>query len=272
MSQSNKLRCLFWNARSLRKCKQELPSLLQDLDIFICVESWLQADSAENFNFAGFLTYRKDRLHAGGGGILLLVRKSIGYIEINDVTPPDRSVEMTGIKITNLMPAIGIIVCYRTPDRNLNQQQWDSIISHSQKLEYCIMVGDFNAHNKSWNCDKTDSNGEKLLNSIENHDLFIHNVNSKTYVNAHQTKKSNLDLIISSINLADKINYTVSDDTLGSDHFPINFTIDTVGGCGEVNDEHLFCINIMTGLLSYGASPRRVRVVARSAYKARERV
>ena len=88
------------------------------------------------------------------------------------------------------------------------------------------MVGDFNAHNKSWNCDKTDSNREKLFNSIENHNLFIHNGNSKTYVNAHQTKKSNLDLIISSINLADKINFLVSDDTLGSDHFPINFIID----------------------------------------------
>ena len=46
----------------------------------------------------------------------------------------------------------------------------------------------------------------------------------------------------------------------------------SVGGCGEVNDEHLFFINIMTGLLSYGAFPRHVRVVARSAYKARERV
>ena len=32
---------LFWNARSIRNRKTELPTLLNSIDIFICVESWL---------------------------------------------------------------------------------------------------------------------------------------------------------------------------------------------------------------------------------------
>ncbi|OXU17649.1 hypothetical protein TSAR_002669 [Trichomalopsis sarcophagae] len=33
------LKCLFWNAKSLNKRIQELPALLLNLDVFVCVET-----------------------------------------------------------------------------------------------------------------------------------------------------------------------------------------------------------------------------------------
>ena len=38
---------------------------------------------------------------------------------------------------------------------------------------------------------------------------------------------SNLDLLISTMSCADKVNYHIGDDTLGSDHFPIFFNVNT---------------------------------------------
>ena len=89
------------------------------------------------------------------------------------------------------------------------------------------MVGDFNAHNKLWNCDKTDSQGEKLLNSIEIFNLFLHNLYTYSHIDAKQVKKSNINLIITSFNLVDKIDFSINNDTLGSDHFPIFISINT---------------------------------------------
>ena len=225
MANYNKLKCLFWNARSLRTRKNELPTILSDLDIFICVETWLK--DSNDYQIPGFVSYRKDRLHSNGGGILILVKKSVGYVELTDLTTPDILVELVGIKVTNFSPSISIIVCYKTPDCYLNQQQWDTIIENSSKTDYCLMVGEFNAHNNLGNCNKTDSHGEKLLNSIENFNLFVHNSDTYSHIDAKQGKKSNIDLIITSLNLADKLDFSINDDTLGSDHFPVFITINT---------------------------------------------
>ena len=35
------LKILFWNCRSINKRKKELHKILEDLDMFVCVESWL---------------------------------------------------------------------------------------------------------------------------------------------------------------------------------------------------------------------------------------
>jgi len=67
--QYTKLRLMFWNPRSISKKKEELKKILTDLDIFICVESWLTREAKE-FNFTGFKTFRKDRQHSRGGVFL----------------------------------------------------------------------------------------------------------------------------------------------------------------------------------------------------------
>lgn len=223
----NTLRFLFWNARSLKKRIQELPTLLLNLDVFICVESWLSADkdSEKRINFPGFLTLRQDRLHSRGGGIVIMIRKNIAYFEIKDIKSPDLSVELYGIKITNTNPSLDIIVCYRSPGSTLSQAQWDMIVNNTNNRNNCILVGDFNSHNQAWNCVNNDINGVRFLNSIDNHNLLVHNVDTNTYINLHSDRKSNLDLIISSQNIYEKINVTVLDGLYGSDHFPVFFEI-----------------------------------------------
>ena len=69
------LKFCFWNARSINQRRNELPDILKNLDIFICVESWL-ADNDKNNDYifsSDFVQYKKNRTYAVGGGILSLL-------------------------------------------------------------------------------------------------------------------------------------------------------------------------------------------------------
>lgn len=224
---SSDLNILYWNARSINAHKEELEVILKGVDIFVCVESWLKPDI--KFNIRGFNVFRKDRENMRGGGILFLVRKKYAYKEITIPNAIHDTVELSGININNISPPLNIFTCYRTPGHNLNQNQWDEIISSVQSLpKDCILVGDFNAHHTIWNCDHNCTNGERLYNTIDDSDLFLHNLDTYTHIDLHRNKKSNIDLIMSSSRIADKLNVTVHDETWGSDHFPIFVNINIV--------------------------------------------
>ena len=111
-----KLRIIFWNARSFLQRRNEISNILKNTDIFICVESWLTAEN--NVRYPEFYAYRKDRVHSRGGGILILIRKNLAYNEISDLNSPDISVEMCGIRVTNINPVFELIICYRSQVRH----------------------------------------------------------------------------------------------------------------------------------------------------------
>ena len=121
------LKILYWNPRSILTKKEELTKLLIDIDIFVCVESWL---SEQAFHCSGFKTFRKDRSYAIGGGILILIRNNLAFVEITNIKCPDDRVELAGIKITNVQPTIDVTVCYRAPGPSLSQTQWDQIFDN----------------------------------------------------------------------------------------------------------------------------------------------
>ena len=189
----NSLNILYWNARSIKNRKHELPSLLQNIDIFICVESWLK-DSDKSIFAKGFVQVKKNRQHATGGGILILIKKEIAFIELNNIISPDTSVELCAIRITNTNPVLDIHVCYRTPGFSLTQEQWNVLVKNVDQNRSCILVGDFNSHNTIWKCRYTDSNGNRLQTSIEDHNLVLHNHDKITRSDFNTNTHSNIDL------------------------------------------------------------------------------
>lgn len=217
------LRILFWNPRSVKPRKNELGHILQELDILVCVESWLKPK--DNFKISGFNTYRKDRENTQGDGIIFLVRKDIKFSVIVQTPTQVRDIEMAGIWITNLEPTLDILACYKIPGSTLEQHEWNAITEGTDNIN-TILVGDFNAHNQLWNCRHTDLNGERLYNSMTDNNLFLHNNNTFTHLNARTNFKSNIDLVFSTISLADKINVKVYDEPFASDHYPILLLVD----------------------------------------------
>ena len=221
---TSKLYILYWNARSIRLRKEDILRISHKVDIIACVESWLNSPDI-NFEIPGFLCYRKDRTHTIGGGIIILIRKDIAFKEITNIQTPDPTIELAGIEITNVSPTFSLFTLYRTPMKTLSLDQWESVFSNLTKYNNYILVGDFNAHNCAWNCNKTDTNGANLLKCVINHNTFIHN--SNTYTHIDNTSKSNIDLVFSSCNIADKINLKINEDTWGSDHYPIFINLDS---------------------------------------------
>ena len=90
-----------------------------------------------------------------------------------------------------------------------------------------MLVGDFNAHNRIWNCRDTDSNGTNLLESLDKYNLIIHNNNTYTHVDPATGNKSNIDLAITTMSVISQTDVTVFDDTIGSDHAPIELVYHT---------------------------------------------
>ena len=115
---------------------------------------------------------------------------------------------------------MNIIAYYKPPNKTLSQQEWGDIMDTTYS-ENTILLGDFNAHHPSWNCDAESDNGKKLYNAIEKNNLYVHNTDTYTRINPQNGKESNLDLIISTSDLDNKINTVCYDEALWSDHFPI---------------------------------------------------
>ena len=132
------LRVTFWNVRSVRQHIFDIETLLKECDILICVESWLRPDTA--INFPGFVAFRKDREHASGGGLLLLIRKDLAFVEISNVVIPDQSVEMCGIKLNSISPPLDVLVCYRTPGLNFSQNDCNLIINNTVNRKNCLKI------------------------------------------------------------------------------------------------------------------------------------
>ena len=83
-----------------------------------------------------------------------------------------------------------------------------------------LIFGDFNSHHTSWNSN-IDTNGIKLLNSINDSDLILVNQNTLTYINFNQNSLSNIDLVLFSPAIYDLIKFNILDHSWRSDHFPI---------------------------------------------------
>lgn len=106
----NSIEVVFWNARSIVPRLPELQKNLKDIDVFICVETWLTGE--KNIHVPGFSTFRKDRTHSRGGGLLMLIGSDLVYGEILDLVSPEKSVELGGIYINNINLHVNIIVYY----------------------------------------------------------------------------------------------------------------------------------------------------------------
>uniref|UniRef100_A0ABD2X066 Endonuclease/exonuclease/phosphatase domain-containing protein n=1 Tax=Trichogramma kaykai TaxID=54128 RepID=A0ABD2X066_9HYME len=196
---------------------------LQQFDIIICVETWLT--EKDEIKLPGFSCLRRETSCGRGGGIAYYIRRSLAFSEVKDLVSPEESVKLSGITLNSLQPSIVIIACYRSPGKNLTKEQWEKIAQNitSQRT---LLVADFNAHNTMWNCDYTSVNGKRFENTIESYDIFLHNDNTSTFIDIHRNYVSNLDVALSTMSLGDKINVSMSDETWGSDHYPLLINIE----------------------------------------------
>ncbi|GFW70660.1 CCHC-type domain-containing protein [Trichonephila clavipes] len=97
-----------------------------------------------------------------------------------------------------------------------------------------ILLGDFNAHHLLWGCQDVNYRVkvvEKLLTEL---DLTLLNDGSNTYFHSPTQSFSAIDLSICSPSLLLNLTWSVLDNPLGSDHFPVVISYATPIACATI--------------------------------------
>ena len=84
-----------------------------------------------------------------------------------------------------------------------------------------LVMGDFYAHSTAWGCNHTGPRGRVLEDFIRDESLCILNTGQRTHFTLSPGQTSALDLSLASPQLAQFFGWSVHDEPLGSDHFPV---------------------------------------------------
>ena len=216
-------RIAIWNARSVRNKIIELREKAKDYDIIGITETWLSPN--DNFRLKGYNTYRKDREGKKGGGLGILVKNDIRVKVREDVTWLKNKTEILAVTVNLDNEDIDIIVIYKQPNQVLKKEEWRKLFKNKRSNTELIVMGDFNANNREWNCYKEDSDGISLGEVVNEEDMFIRNEHTTSRTGSGKYRPSNIDLIITTFGIYQDAEIIEEGETLGSDHQIIGMKI-----------------------------------------------
>lgn len=84
-----------------------------------------------------------------------------------------------------------------------------------------VLLGDWNAHSDLWGGRLLDERGRAIESLISEHELIVLNNGVHTRIDPHDGHTSAIDLSVVSEVLARRLTWEVTEDSCGSDHFPI---------------------------------------------------
>ncbi len=111
-----------------------------------------------------------------------------------------------------------VIYNFYNPCKKISIKLFEKIRKETKEL-WC---GDFNAHNWLWGSKNTDYNGEVIEQFMDDRSLVCLNTGEGTRYNLTENTVSSIDLTLISNGMAELCEWKVnSENTVGSDHFPI---------------------------------------------------
>ena len=222
---------LQWNAQSIGNKVDEFRLLLHDLKVDIACLSETRITDSEKWKdkFKGYSLYNFERPDKEGGGVCILVRTNFGITNIS--TYYSQLVEYISADITIAHDhCLSITSVYARNGCSHITTELDPCV----KQKNCLILGDFNAKHSVWGSTKTNPSGSRLLDWINDKDLIILNSNQHTFQSHSSGVTDAIDISIASPDLASKMSqWTVIDDSLGSDHSPVITTMELQGKSRE---------------------------------------
>jgi len=197
------LTILSWNACSITREKREL--LLQycdrkDIDIFCIQETWLKPNVM--IPCKGFNIMKNDRITGRKNRVMIGIRSHIHYRELDLASQQsiDNEVEVVGTKLfLKNEKEMDIIFVYNPSGNNgLSGERIDEIIKMMPVAEDMIILGDMNAHSKSWcKCRNVNSSGKSLENCLINSPICLAtHIEIPTRVNPQTGETTTIDLLL----------------------------------------------------------------------------
>ena len=209
-----------WNANGIDKNGPELLKKIEteklNPDIICIQETFLKAP--KTFEIKGYAAIRKDRIEKAKGGLITFVKEEMSYQEIQG--PENIECQITQIGLAGNKRKLHIVNIYNPPNNEIRAEEYNKLF----KLQNAILIGDFNAKNRSWGNPKENREGVALEKLIDEHDFVVINTGEPTF-QRNEGGTSILDLTIVANNLALKCNWNIINDTCGSDHMPIHIKV-----------------------------------------------
>ena len=220
---------VFWNCQGLRPKRKELQNYLLEnqIDILALNETFLKPKF--KFHLPGYDIYKNDRLVGTKGGVAILVKK--GIIVNQDWKNEHFKVitdnEALAIEIELQNGDKVILATIYCPNGNLSLRLFRMINALSKQV---IFLGDFNSKHKQFGCVKPNKSGQTLVNIAKDLKLFYVNQlepNRHTREDSVHGTSDILDMAFITPGLSSRdISFSVADDHMGSDHFPIQIPLD----------------------------------------------
>lgn len=203
-----------WNCRSVANKKSEIIYLINVYNPFIIAitESWLKPGSV--FKLSGFSCLRDDRPD-GYGGAVLLIKNS--YLFSQFPLPSHDNNNFTAVAC--IIHNVCFISIYIPHPSSQIFTEIDNLLNYVPKP--CVVMGDFNAHHRTWGSSLSNSYGRDLLEIFDRHNLCVLNDGSQTRRTKPTENNSAVDLTVVSPSLASSVTWQTQPSTHGSDHFPI---------------------------------------------------
>ena len=220
------LNIMFWNCQGIRPKRKELQLYLTEnsIDIIALNETFL--NKKYTFKVPGYDTIRKDRSTGVKGGVAFLVKhglvvnKEYRNEDFNIIT--ENEALAINLELSNNQNlTLATIYC---PNGNPSSSLFHAISNLSDNV---MFIGDFNSKLESFGCAKKNTYGP-MLKTIQNKlNLIYLNNDEHTHMDRANGSTDILDMAFVSPNLAiHDIQFQIGED-LGSDHLPIEISIDT---------------------------------------------
>ena len=208
---------LQWNCRGIKANYQDLQTIIRWRNpSMICLQETKLAP-AMLCSIKGYAIFRKDVRSEtiAHGGVLLAVHHSLPAQQLH------LSSTLQAVAVRVLLRHREVTVCslYLPPGIALPLTELRQLLFELPPP--VLVVGDFNAHNTAWGCDQTGPRGRVLLDFISDESLCILNTGQRTHLTVPSGQTSALDLSFASPELAHLFTWSVHDEPLGSDHFPV---------------------------------------------------
>ena len=212
---------MFWNCQGIRPKRKELELYLKEnnFDIVALNETFLTKKI--DFKIQGYNTVKNDRSTGARGGVKhgLVINKEYRNTDFNTIT--DNEALVIDIDLSNNQNLIlATIYC---PNRNPNLRLFETIKNLSDNV---MFVGDFNSKLEAFGCAKENISGPMPKNIQSHLNLTYLNTDEHTHLDKRTGNTDILDMAFISRNLTKHdIQFLIGDD-LGSDHLPIEISID----------------------------------------------
>lgn len=211
------LKLLHWNANGISNHShlKQLEYLLEREEIHIASLNDTYFNESHKTYFKNYIFYRRDREGSRGGGVALIVRKTLKHTVLDITT----TYAIENISIEILVNQRPIVITTAYSPRYTSHFTEDIMKLTSRNKEF-IILGDLNAKHISWNCSSNNTAGTNLFNLLQSHNFFLHSTIDPTYYpHQHNRNPSVIDVVLSNTTLILRL------DVLGyeipSDHRPI---------------------------------------------------